>query len=155
MSNLQTGRRPADEIEADLSERLLPMSDQEAYAEASRCLYCFDAPCMVACPTSIDIPGFIKLIQTGDRLGSAQRILEQNIMGSSCARVCAVEELCEQACVLAPHEGPIQIGRLQRYATDEVYRDPSGFQRAGIYAGESTGHKVAVVGGGPAGLAAA
>jgi glutamate synthase (NADPH/NADH) small chain len=155
MTQLKTGRRPADEIEADLSERLLPMSEQEAYAEATRCLYCFDAPCMVACPTSIDIPGFIKLIGTDDRLGSAQRILGQNVMGASCARVCAVEELCEEACVLAPNEGPIKIGQLQRYATDVVYRDPQGFRKAGLYAGASTGRSVAVVGGGPAGLAAA
>ncbi len=155
MSQLQTGRRPAADIEADLSERLLPMTDQEAYAEATRCLYCFDAPCMVACPTSIDIPGFIKLIGTDDRLGSAQRILGQNVMGASCARVCAVEELCEEACVLAPNEGPIKIGQLQRYATDTVYRDPDGFRRAGLYPGLPTGRKVAVVGGGPAGLACA
>src|SRR4051812_36976156 len=104
MTNLSTGRRPAEQIEADLAERLPAFSDQEAYAEATRCLYCFDAPCMVACPTSIDIPGFIKLIGTDDRLGSAQRILGQNVMGASCARVCAVEELCEEACVLAPNE---------------------------------------------------
>jgi glutamate synthase (NADPH/NADH) small chain len=155
MSKLHTGLRPADQIDADLSERLPSLTDQEAYAEATRCLYCFDAPCMVACPTSIDIPGFIKLIGTDDRLGSAQRILGQNVLGSSCARVCAVEELCEEACVLAPNEGPIQIGRLQRYATDEVYGDKDGFQRAGIYPGVDTGKKVAVVGGGPAGLAAA
>ncbi|MCB0877874.1 MAG: NAD(P)-dependent oxidoreductase [Thermoleophilia bacterium] len=155
MSRLATGRRPADQIEADLSERLPAFTGQEAWAEASRCLYCYDAPCMNACPTSIDIPGFIKLIATDDRLGSAQRILAQNVMGASCARVCAVEELCEEACVLAPNEGPIQIGRLQRYATDEVYRDPDGFRRAGIYPGQDTGRKVAVVGGGPAGLACA
>ena len=155
MTQLQTGRPPADEIAADLSARLPALTDQEAYAEASRCLYCFDAPCMVACPTSIDIPGFIKLIGTDDRLGSAQRILGQNVMGASCARVCAVEELCEEACVLAPNEGPIQIGRLQRYATDEVYRDPDGFRRAGLYPGVDTGRSVAVIGGGPAGLAAA
>lgn len=155
MTKLATGRRPAAQIEADLSERLDPLSEQEAYAEAARCLYCYDAPCMHACPTSIDIPGFIKLIGTDDRLGSAQRILGQNVMGSSCARVCAVEELCEEACVLAPKEGPISIGRLQRYATDAVYRDPDGFRRAGIYPGVDTGRRVAVVGGGPAGLAAA
>lgn len=152
---LQTGRRPDAEIEADLSERLPVLTEQEAYAEATRCLYCYDAPCMIACPTSIDIPGFIKLIGTDDRLGSAQRILGQNVLGSSCARVCAVEELCEGACVLGPNEGPIAIGRLQRYATDEVYRDPTGFARAGIYPGVDTGRSVAVVGGGPAGLAAA
>ncbi len=155
MTNLQTERRPAAEIDADLSERLPALTHQEAHAEASRCLYCYDAPCMNACPTSIDIPGFIKLIATDDRLGSAQRILAQNVLGASCARVCAVEELCEQACVLEPNEGPIQIGRLQRFATDEVYRDPEGFQRAGIYAGVDTGKRVAVVGGGPAGLACA
>jgi glutamate synthase (NADPH/NADH) small chain len=155
MTQLQTGRRPAEQIEADLAERLPAFTEQQAYAEATRCLYCFDAPCMVACPTSIDIPGFIKLIGTDDRLGSAQRILGQNVMGASCARVCAVEELCEEACVLGPSEGPIQIGRLQRYATDEVYRDPEGFRRAGLYPGVSTGRSVAVVGGGPAGLAAA
>lgn len=155
MSRLQTQRRPADQIDADLSERLPPLSEQEAHAEATRCLYCFDAPCMHACPTSIDIPGFIKLIGTDDRLGAAQRILEQNVMGASCARVCAVEELCEEACVLAQHEGPIRIGRLQRHATDEVVRRPDGFRRAGIYPGLDTGRRVAVVGGGPAGLAAA
>ncbi|MCW2974117.1 MAG: FAD-dependent pyridine nucleotide-disulfide oxidoreductase [Thermoleophilia bacterium] len=155
MGDLFTGLRPAAQIDADLAERLPAYTRNEAIVEASNCLYCFDAPCMVACPTSIDIPGFIKLIQTDDRLGSAQRILEQNILGSSCARVCAVEELCEQACVLAPHEGPIKIGRLQRYATDEVYRDPNGFARAGLVSGAPTGRSVAVVGGGPAGLASA
>ena len=155
MTKLQTARRPVEQIESDLSERLASLTEQEAYAEATRCLYCFDAPCMVACPTSIDIPGFIKLIGTDDRLGSAQRILGQNVLGSSCARVCAVEELCEEACVLAPNEGPIQIGRLQRYATDEVYGDADGFRRAGIYPGTPTGRSIAVIGGGPAGLAAA
>lgn len=155
MSKLTTGRRPAAQIEADLGERLEPLSQQEAYAEATRCLYCFDAPCMHACPTSIDIPGFIKLVATDDDLGAAQRILGQNVMGASCARVCAVEELCEEACVLAQHEGPIRIGRLQRHATDAVYRDPQGFRRAGIYPGVDTGRRIAVVGGGPAGLAAA
>ncbi|MEO6866729.1 MAG: NAD(P)-dependent oxidoreductase [Gaiellales bacterium] len=155
MSHLEKGRRPAEQIDADLAERLPPLTDQDAYAEASRCLYCFDAPCMVACPTSIDIPGFIKLIQTGDRIGSAQRILEQNVLGSTCARVCAVEELCEGACVLEPTEGPIMIGRLQRYATDDVYGDGNGFARAHITPGEPTGRSVAIVGGGPSGLAAA
>ena len=154
-TQLQTGRRPAPQIEADLAERLPSLTQQEVFAESSRCLYCFDAPCMVACPTSIDIPGFIKLLATEDRIGSAQRILQQNTMGASCARVCAVEELCEEACVLAPGEGPIMIGRLQRFATDEVYGDSEGFARAGITAGPDTGRRVAVVGGGPAGLAAA
>jgi len=155
MSPLETHRRPAEEIIMDLSERLPALSKNDALMEASRCLYCFDAPCMVACPTSIDIPGFIKLIQTEDNLGSAQRILEENVLGASCARVCAVEELCEEACVLTPGEGPIMIGRLQRYATDVIYGDADGFTKAGIVAGENTGRSVAIVGGGPAGLAAA
>jgi glutamate synthase (NADPH/NADH) small chain len=155
MSPLHTHLRSPERIDADLSERLPRLSHNEAIAEASDCLYCYDAPCMNACPTSIDIPGFIKLIQTGDRLGSAQRILEQNVLGSSCARVCATEELCEEACVLTPGEGPIMIGRLQRYATDKLIEDGLGIDVAGYVPGPATGRSVAVIGGGPAGLAAA
>lgn len=155
MSPLHTHLRPAELIDADLSERLPRLTRNEAFAEASDCLYCYDAPCMNACPTSIDIPGFIKLIATDDRLGAAQRILEQNVMGASCARVCATEELCEEACVLTPGEGPILIGRLQRYATDHLIEEGLGIDVAGYVPGPSTGRSVAVIGGGPAGLAAA
>jgi glutamate synthase (NADPH/NADH) small chain len=107
---------------------------------------------MVACPTSIDIPGFIQRISSGDRQGSADRIFEANVLGASCARVCATEELCEEACVLHAHERPIQIGRLQRYATDLVVDSGGSLP---YVAGPDTGKSVAVIGGGPAGLACA
>jgi len=110
---------------------------------------CWDAPCTRACPTAIDVPGFIKRIASGDDLGSARTILSANILGSSCARVCPTEVLCEGACVLNDlHYRPIQIGRLQGYSTDPVVL--GGHQ---IFTrGESSGKRVAVIGGGPAGL---
>ncbi len=98
-----------------LEEILLPMTRHEAKVEADRCLFCFDAPCTHACPTHIDVPGFIKKISTDNLLGSARTILESNLMGSSCARVCPVQELCEGACVLGAEHKPIAIGRLQRF----------------------------------------
>lgn len=152
MSHLTTGRLPDAELDANFAERKAPMSDDQALAEASRCLYCYDAPCMIACPTSIDIPSFIQRIGSGDVIGSANRILEANVLGASCARVCAVEELCEQACVLQAHERPIEIGRLQRYATDALIVDGRGIPYS---PGPATGRSVGIVGGGPAGLAAA
>ena len=94
---------------------------QEAAVEASRCLFCFDAPCIMACPTGIDIPSFIKKIETGNIVGSARTILTANILGASCARVCPTEVLCEGACVMLDRQrDPIKIGRLQRFATDYV-----------------------------------
>lgn len=126
---------------------------QEAKGEADRCLYCFDAPCIMACPTGIDIPGFIKKIATHNLAGSARVILEANILGASCARVCPTTVLCEGACVLLDRdEQPIKIGRLQRYATDHVYE--SGLDVLPPNA-PPTGKKVALVGGGPASLACA
>lgn len=134
-----------------LAEYYLPLTDHEALVEANRCLYCYDAPCTHACPTHIDIPRFIKKIASENVLGSARTILESNLMGASCARVCPVQELCEGACVLNAEEKPIMIGRLQRYATDYVYdRNIDVFQP-----GPATGKKVAVVGAGPAGLSCA
>ncbi|WP_309571147.1 NAD(P)-dependent oxidoreductase [Deinococcus sp.] len=133
------------------AETYLPLSAHEATVEANRCLYCFDAPCLQACPTHIDIPTFIRKIGTGNLRGSARTILEANFLGGTCARVCPVQELCEGACVLNSEEKPIAIGRLQRYAVDHV-------QERGIQlfqAGAATGHTVAVVGSGPAGLSAA
>src|SRR5580693_4092973 len=101
-----------------LGELLPPLTEQEAAVEANRCLYCYDAPCTHACPTHIDIPKFIKKIASGNLLGSARTILESNILGATCARVCPVQELCEGACVLGINHKPISIGRLQRYSTD-------------------------------------
>jgi dihydropyrimidine dehydrogenase (NAD+) subunit PreT len=127
------------------------LSSHEALVEANRCLFCYDAPCTHACPTHIDIPRFIKKIATGNLTGSARTILEANILGATCARVCPVQELCEGACVLGSEHKPITIGRLQRYSTDYVYdRRIDLFQ-----AGASNRLKVAVIGAGPAGLSCA
>ncbi|GAA5436675.1 NAD(P)-dependent oxidoreductase (plasmid) [Deinococcus aquaticus] len=131
-------------------ELLPPMTAHEAAVEADRCLYCYDAPCLQACPTHIDIPGFIRKISTGNLRGSARTILESNFLGGTCARVCPVQELCEGACVLGADHTPIQIGRLQRHAVDHV-------QERGIQLftpAPATGHRVAVVGSGPAGISA-
>jgi len=129
-----------------------PLDDHEALVAADRCYFCHDAPCMTACPTDIDIPLFIRQIATGTPDAAAKTILEQNILGGMCARVCPTETLCEQACVRETAEGkPVEIGNLQRYATDTLMA--SGvhpFTRAA-----ETGKKVAVVGAGPAGLSCA
>jgi glutamate synthase (NADPH/NADH) small chain len=132
---------------------LHPLLDRhEAHVEADRCYFCYDAPCMNACPTSIDIPLFIREISTGNPLAAAATILEQNILGGMCARVCPTEQLCEEACVREAAEGkPVKIGQLQRYATDAAMaEDKQFFARA-----PATGKRVAVVGAGPAGLACA
>lgn len=128
-------------------------SPQEALVEADRCLYCFDAPCIMACPTGIDIPGFIRKIASGNLTGSARTILQANPMGASCARVCPTAALCEGACVMLDRdEKPIKIGRLQRYATDHVLEKGISVLRAPA---KKSGKKIAVLGGGPAGLACA
>jgi len=132
-----------------IQKRLLPL---EIFLEASRCLYCYDAPCTQACPTHIDVPGFIGKIATNDLLGSARTIMDANPVGASCARVCPTEQLCEGACVYAHQETPIRIGDLQRYATDWLIQH-DGVQL--FSAGPPTGRRVAIVGAGPAGLAAA
>jgi glutamate synthase (NADPH/NADH) small chain len=129
-----------------------PLSDIEVKLEANRCLNCYDAPCMNACPTHIDVASFINKIATGNIKGSARVILDANPMGASCARVCPTEQLCEGACVYnAAGDSPIRIGDLQRYATDYIRaHDVTVFE-----AGPATGKRVAVIGGGPAGLSAA
>ncbi len=128
-----------------------PLKPKEALDEANRCLYCYDAPCVKACPTGIDIPGFIRKITTGNLLGAARTIMEANPVGASCARVCPTSELCEGACVLNHASKPIMIGLLQRHATDWAICNRSAlFER-----GERNGRRVAIVGAGPAGLSAA
>ncbi len=123
-----------------------------ALVEANRCLFCYDAPCMKSCPTSIDVPKFIKQIATGNIKGSARTILQSNIMGAGCSKVCPVEKLCEGACVFnLMEEAPIPIAKLQRYSTEKALQHQWPlFQRK-----TATGKKVAVVGAGPAGLSCA
>jgi dihydropyrimidine dehydrogenase (NAD+) subunit PreT len=134
---------------AEISPRMTP---RQAAIEATRCLFCFDAPCTVACPTHIDVPSFIKKITTDNLRGSARVILEANILGHSCGRVCPTEVLCEGACVMhEKEEKPIEIGRLQRYAVDHVLdRNIRLF-----HAGAPNGKRVAHIGSGPASLACA
>ncbi|MGG4490769.1 NAD(P)-dependent oxidoreductase [Metabacillus idriensis] len=127
------------------------LSNREAFEEANRCLYCYDAPCIQACPTGIDIPSFIKKIASGNLKGSAKTIMTANPVGASCSRVCPTEELCEGACVLNSSTKPIMIGNLQRYATDWAIHN----EQVLFKAGEKNGKTVAIVGGGPAGLSAA
>ncbi|WP_342434141.1 NAD(P)-dependent oxidoreductase [Neobacillus sp. FSL H8-0543] len=127
------------------------LTNQEALEESNRCLYCYDAPCIQACPTGIDIPTFIKKIASGNLLGSAKTIMSSNPVGASCARVCPTEELCEGACVLNHSTKPIPIGNLQRYATDWAIKN----EQTLFQPGTPNGKKVAVIGGGPAGLSAA
>lgn len=156
MERLKNGIRPGRltpaEYDANFSDLHPRLDNHEALVAADRCYFCYDAPCMTACPTSIDIPLFIRQISTGNPLGSAKTIFDQNILGGMCARVCPTEELCEEACVRnTAEERPVEIGRLQRYATDAAIQAGKQFYTRAA----STGKKVAVVGAGPAGLACA
>ena len=146
------GRLSPDALADNFADLHAPFDDHEAMVAADRCYFCFDAPCVTACPTSIDIPLFIRQIQADSADGAAKTILEQNILGGMCARVCPTETLCEEVCVREAAEGkPVEIGRLQRYATDTIMgRDRHPFARA-----SASGKRVAVVGAGPAGLACA
>ncbi|PKP72572.1 MAG: dihydropyrimidine dehydrogenase [Alphaproteobacteria bacterium HGW-Alphaproteobacteria-6] len=134
---------------ADIAPRF---DAHEARVAADRCYFCHDAPCMTACPTAIDIPLFIRQIATGTPEAAARTIFSQNILGGICARVCPTEQLCEEVCVREVAEGkPVEIGRLQRFATDSL-------MAAGVHPftrAKATGKRIAVVGAGPAGLAAA
>ncbi|MEC2057221.1 NAD(P)-dependent oxidoreductase [Peribacillus psychrosaccharolyticus] len=138
-------------LEQNFHEIKPGLTKQEAMEESNRCLYCYDAPCIQACPTGIDIPSFIKKIATENLKGSATTIMSANPIGASCARVCPTEELCEGACVLNHSTKPILIGDLQRYATDWAIAN----QQQLFKAGEKNGRTAAIVGGGPAGLSAA
>ena len=146
---------PVDRLEGRLADARPTYTPGEAVTEANRCLYCHDAPCVNACPTGIDIPGFIRKIATGNVRGSAKAILSANLLGYSCARVCPVEVLCVGACVYnAWHRNPpIAIGRLQRYAVETVL--DSGKAATLLDRAPATGKKVACVGSGPASLACA
>lgn len=151
--DIKAGRLSPDQYSKNFEDIHAPLTRHEAIVEADRCYFCYDAPCMTACPTSIDIPLFIREIATGNPNGSAKTIFEQNIMGGMCARVCPTETLCEEVCVRETAEGkPVKIGLLQRYATDHYMADIGAqpFERAA-----PTGKKIAIVGAGPAGLSCA
>ena len=146
------GRLQPAEYKENFSDVHPPLSRHEAFVESERCYFCSDAPCQTACPTSIDIPLFIREIAAGNDIGAAETILKANILGGMCARVCPTETLCEEACVREHAEGkPVKIGLLQRHATDALLaKGKQPFKRAA-----STGKKIAVIGGGPAGLSCA
>lgn len=147
---------PDDRLERRFSQSKPLYSTAEAVNEANRCLYCYDAPCIKACPTSIDIPTFIKKIATGNLRGSAKTILKANILGYSCARVCPVEELCVGSCVYMDwNRPPIQIGRLQHYATQNALERERAGGRGLFQSKPANGRKVALIGSGPASLACA
>jgi len=150
--DIQSHRLSKQEIEDNFTDLHAPLSAIEALIEADRCYFCYDAPCTKACPTSIDIPGFIQSIQNDNLTGAADKILTENIFGGMCARDCPTEELCQQACVRNDHEEkPVEIGLLQRYATDSVLNNGVQlFSRK-----ESTEKSIAVVGAGPAGISCA
>jgi glutamate synthase (NADPH/NADH) small chain len=151
--DVRSGRLSAAEYALRFADASPRLTQAQAVLEAERCLYCYDAPCATACPTSIDVPSFIKRIADGNLRGSARAILEANPLGGMCARVCPTETLCEAVCVRTTQEGkPVAIGRLQRHAVDALMESaqPQLFTRA-----PATGKTVAVVGAGPAGLACA
>jgi glutamate synthase (NADPH/NADH) small chain len=147
-----SGRLTSEEMSSNFEDLHAPLDDHEALVAADRCYFCHDAPCVTACPTDIDIPLFIRQIATGTPEAAGKTILEQNILGGMCARVCPTETLCEQSCVRETAEGkPVRIGELQRFATDTLMQAGGHpFQRA-----PATGRRIAVVGAGPAGLACA
>jgi dihydropyrimidine dehydrogenase (NAD+) subunit PreT len=143
---------PENRTETVFEDFKKPYTTTQALVEANRCLYCYDAPCITACPTGIDIPQFIRRIANDNTKGAAKTIFDSNILGMSCARVCPVEVLCVGSCVYNDADvPPIQIGKLQRYATDQAFEDGWGFYEAG----PDTGKKVALIGGGPASISAA
>lgn len=152
IADVAPARLDSATLEANFVDLHPPLDAHEARVEADRCYFCYDAPCQNACPTAIDIPLFIRQIATGNALGAAKTILDANIMGGMCARVCPTETLCEEACVRETAEGkPVRIGLLQRHAVDaQMETGKTPFTRAA-----PTGKRVAIVGAGPAGLACA
>ncbi len=152
MDNIAPKLTP-DQYDKNFSELHPPLTPTQASTEANRCLYCFNSPCMTACPTHIDISAFIKKIATGNIKGSAKTILRSNWIALTCAKACPVDVLCEGACVYVERgEKPIEIGRLQRYAMDWFFSHqmPSFFTPA-----PKNGKSIGVIGAGPAGLSCA
>jgi glutamate synthase (NADPH/NADH) small chain len=152
LSHLPRPDAGAAELADRFSDLAPPLTPRQAALESARCLYCYDAPCINACPSEIDIPSFIRNISHENVQGAAEKILSANILGGSCARVCPTEILCQQACVRnnAQECAPVLIGLLQRYAIDNAQFSEHPFQRA-----PATGKRIAVVGAGPAGLSCA
>jgi dihydropyrimidine dehydrogenase (NAD+) subunit PreT len=153
-ADLKSGRLAPAEYERNFADAHPPLNRTQALIEAERCYYCYAAPCQTACPTGIDIPAFIQRVAQDNVRGAAEAILTANPLGGMCARVCPTEVLCEQACVRNTHESkPVEIGLLQRFAVEGHFANPGArplFERA-----QPTGRRIAVVGAGPAGLAAA
>ena len=147
-----TGPLSVEQLEKNFAEIAPPLTADAVLLEANTCLFCYDAPCTIACPTHIDVPAFIKKIATGNLRGAARVILDANPFGHSCARACPVEVLCEGACVLNERdEEPIRIALLQRHATDYVLE-----RKVRLFEpGPANGKRVAIVGAGPAGLSCA
>ncbi|MGY3016053.1 dihydropyrimidine dehydrogenase (NAD+) subunit PreT [Pseudomonas sp. TE6283] len=152
LNHLPRPRAGADQLAEAFSDLARPLTARQAAVESARCLYCYDAPCVNACPSEIDIPSFIHRISDENLQGAAERILSANILGGSCARVCPTEILCQQACVRnnAQECAPVLIGQLQRYALDHAGFTEHPFQRS-----PASGKRIAVVGAGPAGLSCA
>ncbi|ATB67294.1 NAD(P)-dependent oxidoreductase [Pseudomonas mosselii] len=152
LNHLPRPRAGADQLAEAFSDLAPPLTARQAAVESARCLYCYDAPCVNACPSEIDIPSFIHRISDENLQGAAERILSANILGGSCARVCPTEILCQQACVRnnAQECAPVLIGQLQRYALDHAGFTEHPFQRS-----PASGKRIAVVGAGPAGLSCA
>ncbi len=147
-------KQPASKAEFDHNfAQIKPfMNETEAYYESSRCLYCYDAPCINACPTGIDIPLFIRQINAGNAMGAARTIYSANYFGRACGQVCPTEVLCEGACVYNHQDiKPIEIGRLQTYATTRAIEG----RKSLFQLGAANGKKVAIIGAGPAGIACA
>ena len=152
-ADIKAGRLSAGQYSQNFGDAHPPLTPVQALIEAERCYYCYDAPCVTACPTGIDIPSFVRRIGEDNLRGAARAILEANVFGGMCARVCPTEVLCEQACVRNTNEDkPVEIGLLQRHATDAYFKAPGApiFTRAA-----ATGRRIAVVGAGPAGLSCA
>ncbi len=153
LPDIRPGRLGAHEYAKNFADAHPPLTKVQALIEAERCYYCHDAPCVAACPTGIDVPSFIRRIGEDNLRGAARAILEANVFGGICARVCPTEVLCEQACVRNSNEDkPVEIGLLQRHATDAYFKSPGAplFRREA-----ATGKRIAVVGAGPAGLSCA